>query len=160
MIKHCEGGIQSGSIINPQRMHEGYDSRFMCVCYHTSCYIRWKQGAVRLSMAFSIYALYVENALFKSSGDICWPPLPSSLLDELSMYKRDSDGFFSRRLVCRYSDSSYNLTDLTLVIDHWLRFLPLAFFVRTKSADLAYTWYTAAYYIIVCNRHSCGYFIV
>ena len=63
-------------------------------------------------------------------------------------------------LVCRCNDSSYNSTDSTLIIvGYQLRFLPLAFFVRTKSADLAYTWYTEAYYIIACNWHSCGYSI-
>ena len=36
---------------------------------------------------------FIENALFKSSGEICWSPLPSSLLDELLLDKRDSDGF-------------------------------------------------------------------
>jgi hypothetical protein len=30
-----------------------------------------------------------ENALFKSSGIICWSPPPSSLPDELSMNKRE-----------------------------------------------------------------------
>ena len=34
----------------------------------------------------------------------------SSLLDRLSMEKTDGDGFFSRWLVCRSSDRSYNLT--------------------------------------------------
>ena len=33
----------------------------------------------------------VENTSFKSSGDICWPPWPSSLLDDLSIGKRDCD---------------------------------------------------------------------
>ena len=45
---------------------------------------------------------FVENALFKSSGDICSPPLPS-FLDKLTMDKQDSDGFISRRIVCRTS---------------------------------------------------------
>ena len=43
---------------------------------------------------------FTENASFKSSGVICWSPLPSSLPDELSMDKRDSNGFFSTRMVC------------------------------------------------------------
>ena len=79
---------------------------------------------------------FIENALFKSSGDICWPPLPSSLLDKLSMDKRDSDGFFSKRLVhvCRSSDRSYNLTDSSLVravaTGQVLRYLPDHFFPK------------------------------
>ena len=48
---------------------------------------------------------FAENALFKSSGDICWSPLPSLLLGQLSVDKRDSDGFFSSRLACRTSDT-------------------------------------------------------
>ena len=60
-------------------------------------------------------------AVFKGSGDICRPPLHSSLLDELSMDKRDSDGFISRGLVYRCSDSSYNPTDSSLVtVDYQL----------------------------------------
>ena len=41
--------------------------------------------------------------------------LPSSLLDELSVNKRDSGGFFSKRLVGRYSDRSNNSTDSSLI---------------------------------------------
>ena len=41
---------------------------------------------------------------------------PSWLLDELSMNKRDSNGFFSTRLEYRDSDSSYNTTDLSLIL--------------------------------------------
>jgi hypothetical protein len=40
---------------------------------------------------------FVENALFKKSGDIHCPPLPSSLLDELSTDERDSNCFLSRK---------------------------------------------------------------
>jgi hypothetical protein len=57
---------------------------------------------------------FVENALFKSSGDIqlltMHAPLLSSLLDELSIDERDSDHFISR-LVCRSSDSFCNSTE-------------------------------------------------
>ena len=51
-----------------------------------------------------------KNASFKSSGVICWPPLPSSLPEDLSVDKRDSDGFFSTQRVCTLSDSFYNTT--------------------------------------------------
>ncbi len=54
---------------------------------------------------------FAENTTFKSSGVICWSLPPSSLLGELSMDKKDSNGFFSRSVVCRSSDSSYNSTD-------------------------------------------------
>ena len=79
---------------------------------------------------------FVENALFKSSGEICRSPLPSLLLDELSMDKRDSNGFFSRRLACRTNYRSYNSTDSSLVIvDYQQSFL--ACFL-CKTADQAH----------------------
>ena len=45
-----------------------------------------------------------------------WPLQPSWLLNELSIDKRDSNGFISTRLVHRDSDSSYNTTDLSLIL--------------------------------------------
>ncbi len=42
--------------------------------------------------------------------------------------KRDSDGFFSNRIVCRASDRSYNLTDSSLVaVLNQLHFLAIFF---------------------------------
>ena len=96
---------------------------------------------------------FVENASFKSSGDICWPPWPSSLLDELSIDERDSDGFISRIVVCSSSDSSCNVTDSSqIIVGHQLRFLALLCMLCTKSADLACTWH---YYLIACNPYNC-----
>ena len=73
----------------------------VCVCVtmlaaiYTS-FIRWKQCTVRLFMTFSRHD-FVETLCSKVLATlICWPSLPSLLLDELS---RDIDGFFSRRLV-------------------------------------------------------------
>ena len=54
---------------------------------------------------------FTENALFKSSGIICRPVSLFLLSDELPMDRRESDNFFSTKLVCRFSDSSYNTTD-------------------------------------------------
>ena len=48
---------------------------------------------------------FAANALFKSYGDICCSSWPSSLLDELSMYKSDSDSFCSTTVVYRSSDT-------------------------------------------------------
>ena len=46
------------------------------------------------------------------------------LLDELSMYKGDIDGFFSGRVVYRSSTSSCNSTDsLLIAVDYQLSFL-------------------------------------
>ena len=75
---------------------------------------------VPLSFLWHVLDMYCvdffENALFWSSGDICCAPLPSLLLNELSTNKRYSDGFFSRRLLCRSCGSSYNSTGSSLVI--------------------------------------------
>ena len=57
---------------------------------------------------------FLENASFKSYGDICWSSRSSSLLDELSVYRRDSDDFFSTRVAYRSSYSSHNSTDSSL----------------------------------------------
>ena len=106
----------------------------MCVCvYHASCYILpdlYVEKKVPFGFLWHFQDLYcvdfVKNALFKNSGDTCSPPLPSSLLDELLMDKRDSDGFISRRIVCRTSDSSYNSTGSPVVtVGYQLRFLAL-----------------------------------
>ena len=128
--------------INPRRMRHRVTVVVVCVCYHTNCYIPrlYVENKVPLGFSWRFQDMhcveFVENTLFKSSGNICWPPLPSSLLDELSMDKIDSDGSFSRRLVCRSSDRSYNSTYLSLVIVNYQ---------------------TTAYYVISCNLHSCGY---
>ena len=67
-------------LINPRRMCEGYGSRSMCACvcvcvyYHASCHIP-RLYIVPLSFLWRSQDMYcvgfVENALFKSSGDIC-----------------------------------------------------------------------------------------
>ena len=71
------------AFINPQHMREGYGSLFVCVsvcmsvCYHASCYIPclYVENTVPLSFLQRSQDMhcvdFVENALFKSSGDIC-----------------------------------------------------------------------------------------
>ena len=49
-------------------------------------------------------------------GIIWQSPLLSLLPDELPMKRRDSDGLFSTKLVSRPSVSSYNTTDLSLIM--------------------------------------------
>ena len=65
-----------------------------------------------------------------------------SLLDELSMEKRDSNGFFSRRLACRTSDGTYNSTDSSLVtVDYQQNFLALCLakvLIRHMQGHAAY----------------------
>ena len=52
---------------------------------------------------------FVDNTFVWKFWQLCWTPLSFLLLDQLTMDKKDSDGFFSRRLVCRTSNRSYNL---------------------------------------------------
>ena len=76
---------------------------------------------------------FIKNALFNSSGGICWPSIDS----------RDSNRFISRRLsmVCSSSDSSYDWTDLSLAtLSYQLRFL------------LWICW-SDKYYLIMCIEH-------
>ena len=103
-------------------MYKGYSSHLL---------IYYVDNKVLLSFLWRFQDMYcvdfIQIALFKSSGDIYWSPLPFLLLDEL-LVKRDSDGFFPRRLegTCRSSDS-YNSTDSSLNIVNcqlaWLGFL-------------------------------------
>ncbi len=82
------------------------------VCYQANCHILglYIENKVPLGFSWQFQCMYcvnfIKNALFKSSGDICWPPLPSSLLGELSIDERDSDRFISILVVSRSSDSS------------------------------------------------------
>ena len=93
----------------------------LCVCYHANCYIPHFFVKFQVSLGFPwCFQLmhcvdFAKNALFKSSGNIYWSPLPSLLFGQLSVDKWDSDGFFLSGLMCRTSDSSYNSTDSSLV---------------------------------------------
>ena len=81
-------------LINTWRMHEGYSSRSVCVsvyvCYHASCYILPFLVEDKVSLSFLWRFLHihyvdlVENALFRTYGDICRSSLPSLLLDRLT----------------------------------------------------------------------------
>ena len=88
------------------------------VCSQASCHIPrlWVEIEVSLGFSWRMKRVeFLENALFKSYGGICWSSRSSSLLDELSMHKRDSDGFFSTRVVYRSSYTSHSSTDSWLV---------------------------------------------
>jgi hypothetical protein len=89
-------------------MHrKGYDSRLvsvcLSVCYHSNCHILGLNVENKVPLGFSwqsqcMYCTcvdFIENASFKTSGDICWSPPPSSLRDELSIDETDSDWFIS-----------------------------------------------------------------
>ena len=89
-------------LINPRSMREGYGSRSVCVCYHANCYIPCFFIKIQVSLGFLCCFQWMhcvdftENALFKSSGNIYWLPLPSLLLGQFLVDKRDSNGFFSK----------------------------------------------------------------
>ena len=57
----------------------------VCVCYYTNCYIPRLYVEIKVALSFLCHFLhmhcvdFIENALFRSYGDICWPPLPSLL---------------------------------------------------------------------------------
>ena len=125
-------------MINPQRMNKGYGSRFvsvcMRVCYHASHYIPclYVENKVRLSLLWHMYCVaFFENTLFRSSGNNCCASLPSSLLNELSMNKRDSDGFFSRRLVW---------TVVRRLVGHFSLACLLQWAIYCMYTHLVFTW--------------------
>ena len=138
----------------------------MFVCYRASCYIPRLYVESWVSLGFlccfqriywvqmkhlAICVDFMENALFKSSGEICWSPLPSPLFDELSMDKRDSDSFFSRRLACRTSDWSYNLTDSSLVTVDYQQCFFVFLISYVAKLLIRHVHGHAAYYVISCN---------
>jgi hypothetical protein len=139
---------------------KGYSSRSVClsVCVSVTALTAnilglYIENKVPLGFLWQSQCMYcvdiVENALFKSAGDISWPSLPSSPLDELSIDERDSDCFISRLVVCRSSDSPCHSTDSLLLTRLSTTLLGFTFFVCTRSADLACTCY---YYAMVCNQ--------
>ena len=111
-------------LINPRCMRKGYSSRFgclcVCVCYWTSCCIPHSYVKSQMSLGFlcwyqHMYCVdFVKNALFESYGDIYWSLQPSSLLDQLLMGKRDSNGFFSRRFYVGLA-----IVLITWLTHHW-----------------------------------------
>ena len=109
-------------------MCKGYGSHFVCecvcICYHASYYIHvhvprlYVENKVPLNFLWRVVDMYCidffEYASFESYAYL----LTTSAffaIDQLSMDKRDSHGFSSRRLVCRTSDSPSNLTDSSLI---------------------------------------------
>ena len=124
--------------VNPRCMCESYGNRSIgvcvSVCYRASCYIShvYIENWVPLGFSCCSQCMYCVDFIDKSYGEICWSPLPSSLLDKLFMDKRDSNGFFSRRLTCRTSNMFNHSTDSSLVtVDYqqrasWLSFSVVA----------------------------------
>jgi hypothetical protein len=133
----------------------------LSVCYHSNCHILGLYVENKAPLGFSwqsqrMYCMYfVENALFKSSGNICRSPLPSSSLDELSIDEMDSDQFISRLAVYRPSDSSYDSTDSSLLtVDYQLRFLGL---LSSCVLDLLICVHVLPPLLLYAIANSCGY---
>ena len=61
---------------------------YVSVSMLPAAFMYCKQGIIRLLTAFSRSVCIV--ILFRSFGGTFWPPLPSSLVNELSIDKRDS----------------------------------------------------------------------
>jgi hypothetical protein len=99
-------------INNPRRMREGYDSH--------SVWVSLKYGVMRfpILMVSELYTLCGFSQKLKCFGVICWSPTPSLLGSELSMDKRDSNGFFSTRRVCTASNRSNKTIGLSLIVEH------------------------------------------
>ena len=154
------------------------------VCYHASCYIplRWKQGAIWLLVAISMNASCGFHR--KHSVQKFWRHLLTILAFfsswwTLSIYSRDSNVFFSTRVVCRSIDSSYILTDSWLVsVNCQLSFLAFACWVSwscnhvvivmlhnitsnalkcrsSHSAWSVHAWFTTMWQWEVPNRSYC-----
>ena len=118
LIEGCS--YSRAAFINPWRACVRVTVVILCVYHHASCYIPrlYVENTVPLSFLHCfllVYCVYfTEKALFGSSGDICWSPLPFSILDRISMDKIVSNGFFSRRLVHWSSNRSNNSTGWSL----------------------------------------------
>ena len=59
---------------------------------------------------------FAENALFESSGVICQSPVLFSFPDNLPRTEETVIAFLLTKILFRCSDSSYNTTDLSLII--------------------------------------------
>ena len=74
-------------------MVEGYSSNSACtacVCYHACCYVPGAHGKVPLGFLWYFQDMncvdFVENAIFKSSGDICGLARPlGKLMKEITI---------------------------------------------------------------------------
>ena len=162
VLPHAQGVKQSIQslllLINPWHMRKRCSHKLcinsVCeyVCYHASCHIPdlYIENEVPLGFLWYLYVDFVKSTLFKSSGDICWPPQRFSFLDKLSVDEKDSDHFISILVAFSSSDSSYNLTVVTVGYQQCFLALPC-----TRSADLACTWHLHAIVLV----YSCGYFL-
>ena len=80
IVLHVEISITVEQAINPQRMREGYSSHPVCVCVCVCLSVCL--SVTELAATYLVYALkigchqayyvdFIQNAVFKSSGEIC-----------------------------------------------------------------------------------------
>ena len=86
--------------------------------YLQGLYVFWTAGLTTVEQSIGCRVHFIENALFKSYITTGQSPMPSLALDRLSMdkIKINSDGFFSRLLVCKSSNRSRIWNDTSLII--------------------------------------------
>ena len=100
---------------------------------------------------FNVFTVWLSLKTLRSRVMASFAGQPFSLPGELSTAKRDSDDFFSTRLL-----RSNNTTGSSLIVLHWQRSF-LAVSACYKMLTQHYTRDTAGHYAIACNVHSCGY---
>ena len=105
---------------------------YVCVCVCLSVCLSVCVSFTTLTATYLVFFAKIQVLLigFRAVFNVCTVWILLITLCQLSVDKRDNDGFFSSRLVCRTSDNSYNLTDSSLV-----------------TVDLQQSGY-----IITCNR--------
>ena len=126
-----------------------------CVCYHASCYSpRLYVENIKALLSFLCHLVHVycvnfiENTLFRNYGNICWPPLPSLLLDGLLKdKKRQWCLCFNMTIVCRSVTSP-----ISWLAHHWTWKMPATLLylncaelaastsVNTQSWSVTITW--------------------
>ena len=135
---YCHTCVRLFCIFNPRHMHsmrQGYGSVCLCVylsvclsvcqfvCYHASCNMRCLPIKIGVLQGYLWHFAHLQcvdlakNALFKSYGVICLPLPRSTVSDQLSMNRSNSDGFFLRRSLRTFSDSSGKMTDSSLFVE-------------------------------------------
>ena len=134
---------------------------------YCTLFIHQKQGVIGFFVVFSRFLScgFCWKCFTQELWRLCWLPPPSSLPGELSMDKRDSNGFFSTQKTCMVNHRSNKMTSSSLIVAHrQVSFLDLHVCQNCQHADMAYMYMYmyvillhTVHYKIACNMHSCGY---
>ena len=124
--------VTVGQVLNTWCMREGYISCSVCLSVTALAvtYLVFFKSQVRCYKV--LYGVSKVCIVWISLKMLHFPVLVSFAFSHCLHYKfliynmnnRDSNGFFSRKLVRRSSDSSYNLTGSSLIIANYQRLLP------------------------------------